>query len=259
MNTDIGVSTILKFIFLLPLWILLFLFGIVLLIAGQPFYGFLLLLLLSIKPFLYARNYTREVIKKEEARQEMIERQRAIKKVDSKQSSKPIWKRTGYKSYEAYIAEKERRIRKKEQDYLFAKAYRQRHKTTDFKRSLATVDNLLSLSPTEFEKYVKVNIFEKEGWQVSETKITGDGGIDLVLSKNGERSIAQCKRYKKTVGEPHLRDFYGTMMSEGVSRGFFITTGLFSLSALKFAEQKPIVLMDRRILAQKIKGGDTHE
>jgi len=110
---------------------------------------------------------------------------------------------------------------------------------------------LLKLTPTEFEKWVKIHIFEKEGWHVTETKITGDGGIDLFLNRKDEHSIAQCKRYQKTVGEPPIRDFYGTMISEGVSRGYFVTTGLFSLPALKFAENKPIEMIDRRVLAQK--------
>jgi len=41
-------------------------------------------------------------------------------------------------------------------------------------------------------------------------------------------------------------------MSEGVSRGYFVTTGLFSLAALKFADNKPIEMIDRRVLAEKI-------
>ncbi|MFA5750581.1 MAG: restriction endonuclease [Candidatus Shapirobacteria bacterium] len=152
---------------------------------------------------------------------------------------------------EEYLAKEEMELRKKENIHFLANVYKQRKNITSFKQNLSIIDNLLNLSPVEFEKWVKINVFEKEGWQVTETKITGDGGIDLVLNQNNEYSIAQCKRYRNTVGEPSLRDFYGTMISEGVSRGYFITTGLFSLSALKFAENKPIELIDRRILAQK--------
>lgn len=153
---------------------------------------------------------------------------------------------------EAYLAEKERVLRKKEQDYFLAKAYKQRQQRTKFQKNLRTIDDLFNLTPVEFEQWVKNNIFMKEGWIVEETKITGDGGIDLMLHKNGEHSIAQCKRFKSSVGEPLLRDFYGAMMSEGVSRGYFVTTGVFSLQAQKFADNKPIVLIDRRVLAQRL-------
>ncbi|MDP3758267.1 MAG: restriction endonuclease [Candidatus Daviesbacteria bacterium] len=152
---------------------------------------------------------------------------------------------------EEYLAEEEIELRKKENIHFLANAYKQRKNMTAFKQNLSIIDNLLNLTPIEFEKWVKSNVFEKEGWLVTETKITGDGGIDLVLKRKDEHSIVQCKRYKHTIGEPSLRDFYGTMISEGVSKGYFVTTGLFSLSALKFAENKPIELIDRRVLAQK--------
>lgn len=160
---------------------------------------------------------------------------------------------TSYSNKQAYLAEKERRIRKREQDVLLAKSYKQRQRRSKLKANLVTIDRLMELTPIEFEQWVKQNVFEKDGWSVEETRVTGDGGIDLVLNRNDEHSIAQCKRFRNTVGEPALRDFYGTMMSEGVSRGYFVTTGLFSLSAQKFAQDKPIVMVDRRLLAQKLK------
>lgn len=153
---------------------------------------------------------------------------------------------------EEYLAEKEKKLRKQEQDAFLARAYQQRQKISTLKSNLTTIDDLFNLTPIEFEKWVRLHIFEKEGWSVTETKATGDGGIDLALNRKGEHSIAQCKRYRNTVGEPLLRDFYGTMMSEGVSKGYFVTTGLFSLSALKFAENKPIILIDRRLLAKRL-------
>ena len=150
------------------------------------------------------------------------------------------------------MAKNELELQKRERIELLAKSYKRRHATSSFKNNLSKIDDLMNLTPIEFEKWVKKYIFEKDGWEVSETKVTGDGGIDLIISKKGERSIAQCKRYRQTVGEPMLRDFYGTMMSEGVSRGYFVTTGLFSLAALKFADNKPIEMIDRRVLAEKI-------
>lgn len=181
-----------------------------------------------------------------------INRQKEVEAEKERLKKIPIWKRSGYKSQEEYLAEKERVLRKKEQDYFLAKSYKQRQQRNKFQKNLKTIDDLLNLTPVQFEQWVNNNIFSKEGWDVEETKITGDGGIDLILKRNGEHSIAQCKRFKSSVGEPLLRDFYGAMTSEGVSRGYFVTTGVFTLQAQKFAEDKPIVLMDRRVLAQRL-------
>lgn len=217
-------------------------------------------LILLIVLIIYIRKHNKNI----EKNKKVIIEQEKITELKRKDESErygqeilkwPVWKREGYPSEEECLAQKEIELRKKENIYFLSKAYKQRKNITTFRQNLSTIDGLLKLSPVDFERWVKVNIFEKEGWTVAETKTTGDGGIDLVLTKNGEHSIAQCKRFRNTVGEPLLRDFYGAMMSEGVSKGFFITTGLFSLSALKFSEQKPIVLIDRRILAQRL-GGD---
>lgn len=191
----------------------------------------------------------REKIKKqEESRQEQI---------TAEYKRLPIWSREGFLSEKEYMAQKELELQKKEKTEYLARAYQKRQSTSQFKKNLFKIDDLINLTPIEFEKWVKKYIFEKEGWEVSETKKTGDGGIDLILSKKSEKSIAQCKRYRQTVGEPMLRDFYGTMMSEGVSRGYFVTTGIFSLSALKFADNKPIEMIDRRVLASKISSSPT--
>lgn len=171
--------------------------------------------------------------------------------IDKKIMAMPIWQRYGFSSEESYLADLEKKERKREQQRYLAKSYKKRVDTSVFRRNLTSLEDLYGLTPVEFEQWVKRNVFEYEGWDVSETSLTADGGIDLVLVRDGEHSIAQCKRFRKTVGEPLLRDFYGTMMSEGVSKGYFVTTGLFSLPAMRFAEDKPIELIDRRILAQK--------
>lgn len=190
--------------------------------------------------------------KEDNLRKARLIRQKEHKAEQERLKKIPIWKRSGFTSKETYLAEKERVLRKKEQDYFLAKSYKQRQQRTKFQSNLKAIDDLFNLTPVNFEKWVKSNIFEKEGWTVEETKITGDGGIDLTLHQNGEHSIAQCKRFRSSVGEPPLRDFYGTMMSEGVSRGYFVTTGVFTIQAQKFAEDKPIILMDRRVLAQRL-------
>ena len=47
-----------------------------------------------------------------------------------------------------------------------------------------------------------------------------DGGVDLVLSKTGERILVQCKNWKSSkVGVSTVRELFGVVTAEGASGG----------------------------------------
>ena len=68
--------------------------------------------------------------------------------------------------------------------------------------------------------------------------------VNLLFNANGR---------KKPVGEPVLRDLYGTVMSERAAKGILITTSRFTARAKKFAEDKPLELIDGTLLLQLLK------
>lgn len=109
------------------------------------------------------------------------------------------------------------------------------------------MDNINALSGLDFEKLCQV-LLNKLGFRVETTKQSGDGGIDLIayceqpLLKG--KYIVQCKRYSGGVGEPIVRDLYGVVMAERANKGILITTGHFTLSAMKFASDKNLELID---------------
>lgn len=107
----------------------------------------------------------------------------------------------------------------------------------------STLADLYAMDPVEFERLVGT-VFTALGYDVKVTKRSGDEGIDLELRRGDERSLAQCKRYRGTVGQPEIRDFYGALMHENAARGYFVTTGQFSLAASTWAQGKPIALTD---------------
>lgn len=108
-----------------------------------------------------------------------------------------------------------------------------------------SIDQMLRLSPSQFEDYVAQRIFARQGYIVQNTPDTADGGIDVLLTdRNGRIGIVQCKRYRSTVGEEVVRDLYGTMMHVGASRAFLVTTSSISAAAARFAAGKPIELID---------------
>lgn len=107
--------------------------------------------------------------------------------------------------------------------------------------------NLNSLSGTEFEIICK-QLVEKMGFVAEMTKTTGDGGIDIVAYNYqpllSGKYIIQCKRYSGSVGEPIIRDLYGVVTSERANKGILMTTGTFTAPAIRFAEGKPLELID---------------
>jgi hypothetical protein len=106
------------------------------------------------------------------------------------------------------------------------------------------VDDLHKLSPHEFEDMV-VEYFQAMGHKAKRTGSIGDHGVDVVIdAKNGEKWIAQCKRWRGNVGESIVRDFYGVIQHEKADKGAIITTGVFSNQAKDWAKGKPILLME---------------
>lgn len=117
-----------------------------------------------------------------------------------------------------------------------------------------TLDDLLELSPSEFEAWVQ-QLFRSRGYYARNTSDSGDHGVDLwVVSPQGERAIVQCKRYRGVVGESVVRDLYGVMQHEAATRGFLVTTGSISAAAGRWVQGKPIELIDGSRLAMLASG-----
>jgi restriction system protein len=114
-----------------------------------------------------------------------------------------------------------------------------------------TLNQLQNLSPGEFEEYVTQHIFVRQGYQAINTPDVKDGGIDvLVYDRYGQQAVVQCKRYRGTVGEAVVRELYGTMVGNGATYAYLITTGAISAAAERWARGKPIELIDGRRLME---------
>ena len=115
-----------------------------------------------------------------------------------------------------------------------------------------TIDGL---SWQQFEQLIG-EAFRKQGYSITETGGNGpDGGIDLILRKDGEKHLAQCKHWRSLkVGVPVVREFFGAMAAEGAAGGFIVTSGQFTYAATTFASGRNIQLIDgarlKRWLAQ---------
>ena len=101
------------------------------------------------------------------------------------------------------------------------------------------------MSWREFELLVGES-FRRQGWQVAEQGgAQADGGVDLILRRDRETFVVQCKQWKAfKVGVGVVRDLYGVMAARGAAGGFVVTSGRFTAEARRFAEGRNVRLID---------------
>lgn len=108
-----------------------------------------------------------------------------------------------------------------------------------------TLDELLLLSPSQFEEYVTQRIFVRRGFNAVNTPDVKDGGIDILLTDRfNQNAVVQCKRYRNVVGEETVRDLYGTMLHGKAVHAYLVTTARISQPARNWAADKNIELID---------------
>ena len=124
-----------------------------------------------------------------------------------------------------------------------ARRWKRRRLITGVAKSDAP-DALSGLSWREFEMLVG-EAFRVQGYSVAETGRGADGGVDVVLRKDGEKYYVQCKHWRASqVGVPIVRELYGAMAAHGATGGFVVTSGRFTKPAIDFARGLNLTLID---------------
>ena len=124
------------------------------------------------------------------------------------------------------------------------------------------ISSIRSLQWDEFEELTG-EAFRRQGYSVRMTAKKGepDGGIDLVLKKDGEITLVQCKHWKtRQVGVRVIRELYGVMAAEKAPKGILVISGSFTAATKAFAVGKPLELIDGEqlfYLIGKIQGKHT--
>lgn len=124
-------------------------------------------------------------------------------------------------------------IKRKKQDRLYTKA--------------STNTPLLEINKMSWHDFEQLTAaaFRKRGYLVQDTNDGPDGGIDLVLKKDGENYLVQCKHWRANkVGVAIVRELLGVMASRGVAGGFVVTAGEYTKEAKSFAEGRNIELIE---------------
>ena len=101
---------------------------------------------------------------------------------------------------------------------------------------------IYSLTSRQFEEFV-AELFEKDGYNVSLTQQTHDGGKDLFIVENKRLGkfvyYVECKKYAadNPVGVRLVRELYGTVSADRATAGVLVTSSYFSEEAKQFTEQ----------------------
>jgi len=129
------------------------------------------------------------------------------------------------------------------------------------KRLLETqtgLDSLRAMSWREFEMLVG-EAFRRQGYAIEETGLGGaDGGIDLILRKDGKTTLVQCKQWKtQRVDVKVVREMFGLLTHHGAAAVKIVAVGDYTADAQRFAEGKPIELIHGEALLAAVRGVQT--
>lgn len=114
------------------------------------------------------------------------------------------------------------------------------------------IDSIRALPWREFELLL-AEAFRRQGYSVVDTGGVADGGIDLILNRDGEETLVQAKQWKTwKVGVKIVRELFGVQASREAGAAILVTSGRFTSEAERFASENGIKLIDGPVLERMI-------
>jgi hypothetical protein len=109
---------------------------------------------------------------------------------------------------------------------------------------VASLDEIDSMTGYEFESLLK-QLFEKMGFTVKQTKLSGDQGADLVVNKLDEITVIQAKRSNSKIGNDAIQEVVASMGHYNAQKGIVMSNNYYTPSAIELARSNNIILIDR--------------
>jgi HJR/Mrr/RecB family endonuclease len=103
----------------------------------------------------------------------------------------------------------------------------------------------------EFEKFLEFH-FINFGYGVTLTQDSQDYGADLILYKDGSKTVVQAKRSKNPVGIKAVQEVAGAVRHYKGNKGIVITNNRFTENAYNLAKSNDVELWDRKRLIEFI-------
>ena len=93
--------------------------------------------------------------------------------------------------------------------------------------------------------------FKSLGYKVEYTKASGDQGIDLILTKNNQKTGVQAKCYSQKVSNSAVQEAVAGKSYYHLDRVIVITNNYFTQGAKELASSNNVILWDRDVLKEK--------
>jgi restriction system protein len=109
------------------------------------------------------------------------------------------------------------------------------------------------MSWKQFEQLVG-EAYRRLGYRIEETgQVGADGGIDLLLRKDGVTTLVQCKQWRtQKIGVAVVREMYGLMVHHNAAAVKIVCTGIFTSECEAFALDKPVELVNGQALMRLV-------
>lgn len=130
--------------------------------------------------------------------------------------------------------------------FLLARKYWRRYRLS--RMGLSDVD---MLSGKDFETYLATR-FRALGYKVEQTKLVGDYGADLVLTREGYRTVVQAKRYSKNVGIKAVQEVLGAKAKYKAQNAIVVTNSGYTKEAVELAHSAGVEFWGRDRLISEI-------
>jgi len=86
--------------------------------------------------------------------------------------------------------------------------------------------------------------FRSQGWDVKETPVSGDQGVDLIASIDDFRLCIQCKDHQKPIGNKAVQEVYAGKKYWSGTHAILISRSGFTKSAQKLALSSNVLLIN---------------
>jgi len=119
------------------------------------------------------------------------------------------------------------------------------------------LQQIRSIDRFQFEKLIEL-VYRKLGYDVTRRGgANPDGGIDLIIQKDGQYAAVQCKQWKaRRVGVQQVREFLGALTDADLQQGKFITLCGYTNPAMQFAKRHDIEIVTEAELTQMLETTD---
>lgn len=107
-----------------------------------------------------------------------------------------------------------------------------------------TMYHVDAMNGYDFEKFL-ANIFQTIGFDVEETKQSGDQGADLFVTRFGKRIVIQAKNYSGSVGNAAVQEAISAKNFYSCDEAMVVTNSYFTKSAIELASATSVRLIGR--------------